>query len=258
MRCRAALCLRHRAGLLTLASVAVLTAGCATGQGAGSPPPRRAAQGVAAEPGSHPDVERLQAALARLEQDLKEKEATLASLEERHTALEIELASVLEEILRSKASVRTVQNRALATSRIAEVRVQLESVPQAHDPEVASRLQRANELLNRADRALEERNFGGAAYLAERASDLVRQARMAGQIRASSADQSAEVIPIVPPRSLEVLTSANLREGPGRNRRRVGGIDQGEQVLAVARSGDWFHVETDSGRRAWIHRSLVK
>ena len=49
-----------------------------------------------------------------LRQRLESEEATRASLEERYAALEIELASSVEEVLRSKASVRSVHNRALA------------------------------------------------------------------------------------------------------------------------------------------------
>ncbi len=192
-----------------------------------------------------------------LRQKLAATEAALASLEEHYAALEIELASLVEEVLRSKASLRSVHNRALAISRIAEVRVQLQSVPQAEDKEVAARLERANEFLSRADTALAESNFGGASYLAERAGDLVRQATMVAEVRASP-NQSEEVIPIVPPRSLEVVVNANLREGPSTDRSRVGQIEKGKEILAVARWRDWFQIETDAGFRAWIHGSVVR
>ena len=105
----------------------------------------------------------------KLRRQLEDEEAARASLEERYVALEIELASSVEEVLRSKASLRSVHNRALAISRIAEVRVQLQSAPRANDPEVAARLKRANEFLSRADKALVEGNFGGSSYLSERA-----------------------------------------------------------------------------------------
>jgi hypothetical protein len=189
---------------------------------------------------------------------LESETAARASLEERYAALEIELASSVEEVLRSKASLRSVHNRALAISRIAEVRVQMQAVPEAGDPEVAVRLARANEFLSRADTALADGNFSGASYLAELAGDLTRQARMVAEVRSSALDASEELIPIVPPRSLETLVTANLREAPGTDKPRVGSVGAGVQLLAVARWGEWFQVETDTGDRAWIHGSVVR
>ena len=194
----------------------------------------------------------------KLRRQLESEEAARASLEERHAALEIELASSVEEVLRSKASLRSVHNRALAISRIAEVRVQLQTVPQANDPEVASRLKRANDFLRRADKALAEGNFGGSSYLSERAGELVRQAGMVAEVRNSSLNASDEIIPIVPARNVETVVKANLREAPGRNRGLVGQVEKGQQILAVARRGDWFQVETGDGLRAWIHTSVVR
>ena len=194
----------------------------------------------------------------RLRRRLEDHEAARASLEERYAGLEIELASSVEEVLRSKASLRSVHNRALAISRIAEVRVQLQSVPQAKDPEVAVRLERANDFLNRADKALAEGNFGGSSYLSERAGELVRQARMVAEVRTSSLGGSDRIIPIVPARNLETVVKANLREAPGKDKNLVGQVDKGKQILAVARWGDWFQVETGDGLRAWIHTSVVR
>ena len=193
-----------------------------------------------------------------LRQRLESEEAARASLEERYAALEIELASSVEEVLRSKASLRSVHNRALAISRIAEVRVQIQSVPEAKDPEVAVRLERAYEFLRRADMTLADSNFGGASYLAERAGELVRQARIVAEIRSSSLDPSGRLIPIVPPRTLEVRVNANLREAPGIDKPRVRQVAQGVQLLAVARWGEWFQVQTDAGDRVWIHGSVVR
>ena len=259
---------------LALAMGGLLAAGCG-GKKAEAPtdnPSQGKPAGVTSEePGEVQSTEelapteRLEAELTqanqenrKLRQQLEAAQAARASLEERYAALEIELASSVEEVLRSKASLRSVQNRALAISRIAEVRVEIQSVPQAKDAEVAARLDRANEFLSRADTALAEGNFGGASYLAERAGDLVRQARTVAEVRTASPNPSEELIPIVPPRSLEARVTANLRQAPGTDKPLVGQVTQGELLLAVARWGEWFQVETGSGVRAWIHGSVVR
>ncbi|MFQ5350279.1 MAG: SH3 domain-containing protein [Thermoanaerobaculia bacterium] len=196
--------------------------------------------------------------VAELRRQLAEEQTARASLEERYATLEHELAGAVEEVLRSTAARRGLHDRAFATSRISEVRVELESLFPADDPEVFARLQPARDLLARADQALAEKNYGGASYLAERASESIRRARIVAEIRNSSDGTWGEVIPIVPPRRMKATANANLRAGPALDEERIGGAPEGSELLALARAGEWLQVETDSGLRAWIHSRLAK
>lgn len=236
----------------------------ATGACAAHTPPAApvVAAAAAAEPTEEPKPEpeasgpTLAEENERLRCEVTEVRGELAALEERYAALLAEMDRELEEVLDSKASLRGVHNRALAISRIAEVRVQLGNLGSGRDPEVQSRVARAEDLLRRADRALAEGNFGGASYLADRAGDLVRNARTVAEFH--SRRGQAGTIPIVPPRRLEVVTGANLREGPGTDRARVAGADAGAVLMAVARRDAWYEVELEAGGTAWIHRSTVR
>lgn len=207
-------------------------------------------------------LEELEAArteLDALKANLDEQAAELVALEELYKALEIELAGTVEEVLRAKASMRGFQSRAFATLRIAEVRVQIETFSQPRDDaDVTDRLRRANELIARADQALEEENFGGAAFLAERAGELVHQADLIAEYLLNVSNLLEKAVPIVPPRRLEARVNCNLREGPSLDARRVGGLLEGQQVEAVARLGDWYQAEMESGRMVWLHRSVVR
>jgi uncharacterized protein YgiM (DUF1202 family) len=151
-----------------------------------------------------------------------------------------------------------VNNRAFAISRIAEVRVQMQSAVGRKEPEVAARLQGAEALLGRADRALQEGNHGGAAYLADRAAEMIRQARTVAEVAARQTGETVGLIPIVPARTVEVAVNANLRSGPGVGRPRVGRAKPGARLQAVGRLGEWFEVETEGGRTAWIHRTTIR
>lgn len=196
--------------------------------------------------------------IAELRGQLEAERTARVSLEERYATLEHELAGAVEEVLRSTATGRGVHNRAFATSRIAEVRVQLEALSPTTDPEVGARLEQVQELLARADQALAEENYGGASYLADRAGEAIRRVRIVAEIRASSGSDWGEVIPIVPPRRMQAVTNANLRAGPGVEEERVGGVTAGAELQALARAGDWLQVETGSGLRAWILGRLVQ
>ncbi len=192
---------------------------------------------------------------SRLREALAERSAEVTALEETKATLELELKSALEELLRSQTSVRNVQSRAFAVSRIAEVRVELQLLRKRKDPALADRLNRAGGFIDHADRALETDNVGGAAYLAERASELLRQARTIAEIRS---DSEAELIPIVPPRMLQVVAAANLRKSPSADSKKLGAVEPGTELRAIARRGDWFQVEVEGKDSVWVHRRLVR
>jgi hypothetical protein len=194
------------------------------------------------------EVEQLREALA-------DRSAEVFALEETVATLELELRSALEELVRSRANVRSVQSRAFAVSRIAEVRVELNALSERDDPALADRLQRAGGFLDHADRALAEDNVGVAAYLAERAGELLRQVRTIADLRGSS---PTELIPLVPPRTLRVLSQANLRKAPSSESDRVGAVTPGTALTATARRGEWFQVDFQGMPSVWIHRRLVR
>jgi hypothetical protein len=206
---------------------------------------------------SRAELEQAKAEGQKLREQLKVSRQEAAAAEEQYQALRREMDRTLEEVLASKASLRGVHNRALAISRIAEVRVQLEGAGRRNERDVAERLRRARELLARADRVLEEGNYGGASYLADRAGELVGHARAVSDATAANGEGTG-LIPIVPSRGLEVVASANLRVGPDASRRKVGVAAPGTRLTAVARQGDWFEVEIENGQKAWIYRSLVR
>lgn len=53
------------------------------------------------------------------------------------------------------------------------------------------------------------------------------------------------------------VKTANLRQQPGTNARRVAQMEHGEIVRRVERRGDWLHVEREDGQRGWVARRLL-
>jgi hypothetical protein len=207
---------------------------------------------------SRAELESARAESARLHEQVRIAQQEAAGAEERYEALRREMDRALEDVLAAKASLRGVNNRALAISRIAEVRVQMQSASGHSGPEVAARLRGADALLARADQALTEGNYGGAAYLADRAADMIRQAQTVAEVAARQTGDTAGLIPIVPPRAVEVTVAANLRSGPDMARPRVGRVSPPTKLQAVSRLGEWLEVEIEGGGTAWIHRTTVR
>jgi hypothetical protein len=253
-----------------LAVVLLVAAGCSgkteTISSPATPPaPDPVREAAVESPSSEPvkpqedeDSVALAAALqevGRLRVTLAERSDEVTALEEAKATLELELKSALEELVRSQTSVRNVQSRAFAVSRIAEVRVELQLLRRRKDPALDDRLDRAAGFLDHADRALETDNVGGAAYLAERASELLRQVRTIAEIRSGA---PTELIPIVPPRTLQVVSAANLRKAPSADSEKLGAVEPGTELRAIARRGDWFQVEVQAEEPVWVHRRLVR
>jgi Bacterial SH3 domain len=260
-----------------LVAAASLEAGCAPKAIAPRAPAPPADDGLKRE--ANDPADELTREVERYRAELKEARAEIARLrdqveiarhqveiarhqtavaEEHFEVLRVEMDRALDDVLASKASLRGVNNRALAISRIAEVRVQMQSAGGRGGTEAAARLREAEALLTRADQALKGDNYGGAAYLADRAGEMIRQARTVAEVAARQTGETAGVIPIVPARAIEVAVTANLRSGPDAARPRVGRAKPGTRLKAIARLGEWFEVETEGGRTAWIHRSTVR
>ena len=248
--------------MAALVAVVAWGSGCASKASAPAPPKppapevsKHAAANEAAERMGQ-DLERARADNARLREQLKAAQREAAIAQEQREALRRDMQRALEEVLASKAS-GGVQNRALAISRIAEVRVQMQSMSAHQEPEVAARLRLAKDLLARADKTLEEGNYGGASYLADQAGEVVQYARTVVAVAGQQTEETKGLVAIVPPRTIEVAVAANLREGPNPGRRRVAGAQPGAQLVAVARLGEWFEVKTETGT-AWIHRATLR
>jgi hypothetical protein len=188
-----------------------------------------------------------------LERRVLELHTGLRSAEARRMTLESELAAALDEVLRSKASLSGGSSRALATSRIAELRAAARSA----DDRPAADVARVDELLERADDELEKANYPGAAYLAERAGELLRQTRLAAAAVPSLPPAPDLVVPLVPAEPRFTAQPANLRLGPGLEYERLAVLEVGETLRALARAGDWLQVERDDGLRGWIAERLA-
>jgi hypothetical protein len=192
----------------------------------------------------------------RCQEEIAAKTDLVNVLEERLRAVDEELARALEEVFRREATLRYAANRSLAIARVSEVRALIEAPSPGEDEEVEDRRSRAEELLSRADEALAEDNYASAGFFADRAGELLRQAELMSQFRSSVSSHS--ILPIIPPRRMLVqVASANLRVAPGRDQAIAGSVSRGQEVTAVARTGEWFEIETAGGKRLWIHGTLV-
>jgi chromosome segregation ATPase len=106
---------------------------------------------------------------------LLEKEAQMKEMGARQTSLHMKLDEAIQEVVRAKARLRSLESRAEAASNMAETEVALKML-KSQKPDVADSPEfvQAEQLLKMSTQEFRKENYGGALYLAGQAKDQIR------------------------------------------------------------------------------------
>jgi uncharacterized protein YgiM (DUF1202 family) len=151
------------------------------------------------------------------------------------------------EVIRTKARLQGLENKADSTSVIAETRVLIRRAQEQRGRTPAS--VRSQELLDRAEQMVEEGNYGAATFLAMKAQELIKDARRGG-------DEAAER-PFVRRQYSVRASRANLRGEPTTAAPVVGQLKRGDVVEALEKRGEWLQVRAGE-LSGWIFGGLVE
>jgi hypothetical protein len=169
-------------------------------------------------------------------------------LEDRVAFLLKELELTETEVIRTRAKLKG-QSQEQVYSAIAEARILLRRMS---DEKLKSpNLNRCQELLDRAEELVREDNFGGAAFLAMTAQDLIEQTRRL-LADPSSLDRRA-------PKGQYTVAgdSVNIRSEPSTTAAVVGKAAHGARLAASVTRGDWVRV-TLGDLTGWVYRPLLE
>ena len=234
----------------------ILLAGC-TGKGQRAQPvpePAVSAEGRTGV-GAQSSAERQAARISVLEQSMAELQLGLLEKEAQVTELRQKLDEAIQEVVRTKAKLQSVESRAEAASAMAEAEIALKAV-RAEAAEPGPEVFQAEQLLEMSAREFESRNYGGSLYLASQAMSLVN----IGKRRLVGADMPHRVgeVLFVIPLSLEATRNSNVREGPGRGFKVLFTLQERTRLVGLAYEDQWVRVRDDNGRGGWIFHSLVR
>jgi hypothetical protein len=216
------------------------------------------------------DVNKLQqtlaerdASLAELQLRLLERDAQTKQLEERLDSQQEMLDEAVQEVVRAKAKLRSLESKAEAASEMAEAEIAVKALKaqlagQTRNPELI----KAQELLKMSAQEFKKENYGGAVYLTSQAKGHIR----AGQIRPGGREEVAPIKRLPPvkgevffalPLPLQVLKTSNLREQPDLQSKVITTLETGIPLIGYSYKGQWVRVTSEDGNNGWIFQTLI-
>jgi cell division protein FtsB len=195
--------------------------------------------------------------VSKMHMQMLEKDAQIKKLEERQNTRQKVLDDAIQEVVRAKAKLASLESKAEAASNMAEAEIALRNLKVElgageKDPDVI----KAKQLLKMSALEFKKENYGGALYLTSQAKSHIK----AGQIRM----RRREKIPVIKgevlfaePLSLRVLRTSNLRKAPDLKSKVVTTLGKGDPVVGYSYKGEWVRVHTEKGTHGWIFQTLV-
>jgi len=191
-----------------------------------------------------------------LELRLLEKESVIQDLKQRLDSQQRSLDEAIQEVVRAKAKMLSLESRAEAASQMAESEIAVKTleaqVAGTKDPD----LPEIRKLLQMSSTEFEKENFGGALYLTIQAKSRIQ----AAQLRLRSGDKvdpASGEIPFAAPITLTVAKASNVRTKPDLSAPILLTVAAGRTVTGYSHKGEWVRIVCEDGTRGWVHQSLL-
>ncbi|MGW8220595.1 MAG: SH3 domain-containing protein [Syntrophobacteria bacterium] len=208
-------------------------------------------------------LETLEDTIARKQLRLLERDAQIKQLEERLNSQQEMLDEAIQEVVRAKAKLRSLESKAEAASQMAEAEIAVKALKaqlagQTRNPELI----KAQELLKMSAQEFKKENYGGAVYLTSQAKGHIR----AGHIRLGDREKVAPIKRLPPmkgevffalPLPLQALRTSNLREQPDLESTVITTLEKGTALMGYSYKGQWVRVTSEDGNNGWIFQTLV-
>jgi hypothetical protein len=167
------------------------------------------------------------------------------------------LDDAIQEVVRAKAKLASLESKAEAASNMAEAEIALRNLKvELGAGEKDADVIKAKQLLKMSALEFKKENYGGALYLTSQAKSHIK----AGQIRMRRREKISVIkgeVLFAEPLSLRVLKTSNLREAPDLKSKAVTTLGKGDPVVGYSYKGEWVRVHTEKGIHGWIFQTLV-
>ena len=215
-----------------------------------------ACAGKTAQPGDMDGVARQTAANRELKEEVATLQLRLLEKETQNRELQKKLDEAIQEVVRAKAKLHSLESKAEAASVIAEAEVALKALKANAGEEAGSEVTQAEQLLKMSAREFKKENYGGALYVTGQAKSLIKigEARIRGR---GKIPMRAGEVPFALPVPLQVRSTSNIREGPGLGFKVLFALGKGTPLVGYSYKDEWVRIKDENGRGGWIFHMLV-
>ena len=196
--------------------------------------------------------------ITQLNTKLIEKDNEIDEIATRAVALQNKLDEAIQEVVRAKAKLRSLESRAETATSIAETEIALKALRvQQPDRNTNPSIIQAEQLLAMSSQEFKKKNYSGALYLVNQAKDNISKAQMRGDGEKSTDTLLGEVL-FAKPLNLRVTKKSNVREGPGLYFKIVTIVRPKTPLTGYSFKGQWLRVKGENGVGGWIFQDLVR
>ena len=204
------------------------------------------------------DQRELENKVTQLNAGLMEKDKEIEKLSGQVSTLQKKLDETIQEVVRAKSKLRSLESRAETATSIAETEITLKALRAQHPAGDANPdLNQAEQLLAMSSQEFKKENYSGALYLINQVKDHIS--------RAQANNEGGEVtqallgeVPFAKPLKLKVTKKSNVREGPGLDFKVVAVVKPSTPLVGYSFKGQWLRIKGDNGVGGWISQDLVK
>lgn len=201
------------------------------------------------------------------EQQLEEQNRQLItkveSLEQELLAKQQEIKKLLfsqhqktREVVRTKAKLRSHSSKADTVANIAEVKTVLKAVAEKEMTEqLQEAVQESKQVIAMSIDALQREDVDKAFDLSNKAQRLIQPIRT---FQGTSGFKNGSDVVFIAPLTMKVLTSCNVRTGPGVKNAVHFTLESGTQIKALTYSKNWIQIEDEKLRKGWVYYKLLE
>jgi hypothetical protein len=200
----------------------------------------------------------LEKRITQLNTKLIEKDNEIEKIAGRAVALQNKLDETIQEVVRAKAKLRSLESRAETATSIAETEIALKALRvQQPDRNSNPSIIQAEQLLAMSSQEFKKKNYSGALYLVNQAKDNISKAQMHGEGQKSTDTLLGEVL-FAKPLNLRVTKKSNVRDGPGLYFKIIAIVRPKTPLTGYSFKGQWLRVKGENGVGGWIFQDLVR
>ncbi len=204
------------------------------------------------------DQRELEGRITQLNTKLINKDNQIEKIAGRAVTLQKKLDEAIQEVVRAKAKLRSLESRAETATSIAETEIALKALRvQQPDRNANPSIIQAEQLLAMSSLEFKKKNYSGALYLVNQAKDNIRKAQMRAEGEKTTDTLLGEV-PFAKPLNLRVTKKSNVRQGPGLYFKVVAIVRPSTPLTGYSFKGQWLRVKGENGVGGWIFQDLVR